>query len=164
MAITLKLWPGKREAANLGGAAVQDVKQDTLAWFHPHRLAMTEHAPVDGEGFVADFVAMRHALGQRSFHAALAAVLELRDCRCRREEVHRHVAAAAQRRLKFFQGEKDFAVVVAGMLLRFDVDRPDLSAVLAIAKGSRRRGRGCDRSANPRASGQRRFCGCRVAG
>ena len=45
-----------------------------------------------------------------------------------------HVAAAAERRLEFLEDEEDFAVVISRLMLRLDVNRPDLAAVLAGAE------------------------------
>jgi hypothetical protein len=41
----------------------------------------------------------------------------------------RHVTAAAEGGLEFFEGEKDFAVVIAGLIFRLDVNRADFPAV-----------------------------------
>ena len=125
---------GKREAANLGGTAVENVKQNALALLHAHRLAVTEHAAVDGEGIVADLVSVRHPFGEGSFHLALAGIFECGNGLRGREEVLRHVAATAQRGLKFFEGEEDFAIVIAGVLFGFDVNGADQAAVLAGGK------------------------------
>jgi hypothetical protein len=38
---------GKREAAALGGAAVQNVEQHALTWFDAYRLAVAEHPAID---------------------------------------------------------------------------------------------------------------------
>ena len=122
---------GKREAANLGGAAVQHMKQDALALLHAHGLSVAEHAAVDGEGVVADLVALRHAFGERGFHRRLALFFERLHAGGRRKGVHGHVSAAAEGGLEFFQDEEDFAIVTARLVLGLDVDRSDLSAVLA---------------------------------
>ncbi len=45
-----------------------------------------------------------------------------------------HVAALAERGLKLLQGKKDFAVVAARIVLRFDIDRADQATVLAAAQ------------------------------
>jgi hypothetical protein len=126
--------PGKREASDLRGASVQHMKEHALAPLDSHRLTMAQHASVDGEKLVAHLIAMRHSLGQRGFHPAFTTILELRDCRRWREEVHRHVSTAAQGGLKFFQREKHFAVVVTGVLLGFDIHRAHLPTVLAIGQ------------------------------
>ena len=48
-----------------------------------------------------------------------------------RKGVDGHVSAAAEGRLEFFQDEEDLAIVTARLVLRLDVDRSDLAAVLA---------------------------------
>ena len=53
---------GQREAANLGGAAVEHVEEHALALFYADRFAVAEHSAVDGEGVVADFVTVRRCL------------------------------------------------------------------------------------------------------
>ena len=54
---------GEGEAADLSGAAVEDVEEDALAVFDADGFAVAEHAAVDGEGVVADFVAVWRAFG-----------------------------------------------------------------------------------------------------
>ena len=93
---------GKGEAANLGGAGVEDVKENAFAGFHADRFAVAEHASVDGEGIVADFESVRQAAGEGGFHFALAGIFEFGDGLGGREEVLRHIAAAAEGGLKFF--------------------------------------------------------------
>ena len=61
----------KRQTADLGGAAVDDVEQHPLAWFDADGLAVAEQAAVDREEAVADLEAMRHAHGQRGAHRGL---------------------------------------------------------------------------------------------
>jgi len=58
----------QRQAANLGSASIQDVKQDTFALPDLDRLAVAEHASVDGERPIAYFVAVRDTFGERRFH------------------------------------------------------------------------------------------------
>ena len=142
---------GKGEAANLGGAGVEDVEEDALAGFHADGIAVAEHASVDGEGIVADFESVRQAAGEGDFHFALAGIFEFGDGLRGREKVLRHVAAAAEGGLKFFESEEDFAVVVAGMVLGLDVDRADEASVLAEIEIRLRRGRGCDKNGIRRA-------------
>ena len=55
----------ERKAANLGRAAVDDVKQHALAGLHANRIAVAEHPAVDREGAVADFVPVGHAPCER---------------------------------------------------------------------------------------------------
>src|ERR1019366_1102172 len=93
-----RIWAELHERAfrRLGGAT------RTLALLDAYRLAMTQNSPIDGEGIVADFVSVRHALGERGFHLPLAGILERGDRLRWREEVHRHITAATQRGLKLF--------------------------------------------------------------
>ncbi len=119
------------QAADLGGAAVQHVQQHVFAGLHADRFAVAEHPPVDGKQAVPDLVAVREAACERGLHGALAGGLQHRVGRCRRQEIHRHVAAAAEGRLKFLQCQEHFLVVAAGLAPGLDVDRPDLAAVLA---------------------------------
>src|SRR6266567_2975930 len=58
----------QRQAANLGGASIEDVKQDAFALPDLDRLAVAEHASVDGEGSISYFVAVRHSFGERRVH------------------------------------------------------------------------------------------------
>ena len=56
--------------------------------------------------------------------------LQTGHCRSRPQKIHGHVATPAEGWLKFFQREKDFAVVVAGVVLRLNVDGADKAVVL----------------------------------
>ena len=87
---------GQREAANLCRAAIQDVKQHPLAPLHAHRFAVSEHSSVDREGTVANLEAVRHALRQRGLHRRFPLLFQLRVSSGGGEEIHRHVAAAAE--------------------------------------------------------------------
>ena len=60
----------------------------------------------------------------------LAGIFQRGDRLRRRQEIHRHVAATAQGRLELLQRKEDFAVVIARMLLRLDVNRPHQAAIL----------------------------------
>src|SRR5271166_5090241 len=106
------------------------MKQHTFVLFDAYGLAVPQHAAVDGERAIANLISVRHALGQRSFHGGLTLLLKLAVASRRREEVHVHVAAAAEGGLELLEREEDFAVVAAGILLRFDVHRANLAAVL----------------------------------
>src|SRR6202795_451764 len=103
------------------------MEEDTFALLDAHGFAVAEHAPIDGEGVVADLKSVRHTLGERSLHLALAGLLERRHRFGWREEVHRHVSTTTQGWLELFQGKKDFAVIVACVLLRFNVNGADRS-------------------------------------
>ena len=74
---------------------------------------------------------MRHAFGERFLHLVFARVPEGGIGLRGDEKIHRHVSAAAQRGLKLFERQEDFAVVIAGVLLRLNVDRSHQAAVLA---------------------------------
>ncbi len=120
----------EREAADLGGAGVDDVEEDTLAGFDADGLAVAEHLAVDGEGGVADLVAVGHSAGERGFHGGLACVFDRFDGGGGGEEVHGHVSAAAEGWLELFEGEEDFAVVGAGVVGGLDVDGTGEAVVL----------------------------------
>ena len=126
--------PRKREAANLSGAAVEHVEQDALALLDANRLAVTEHAAVDREQPIADLVTLRLSLRQGRLHRRFARYLELFDSIVRCKKIHRHVAAAAERRREFLEHEKHFLVVAARFVSGLDIDRADLTAVLAGAE------------------------------
>ena len=49
---------GEGQAADLSGAAVEDVEEDAFALFDANGFAVAEHPAVDGEGVVPDFVAV----------------------------------------------------------------------------------------------------------
>src|SRR6266436_4735018 len=122
--------PGQRKAPNLRRASIENVKQDTLASLHAHRFAMSQHSAVDREIAVADLVAVPQAFRKRCFHGSFARRFEFFDFSGRRQEILGHVPALAEARLELLQDEEDFAVVPAWFLSRFDVHRPDFSAVL----------------------------------
>ncbi len=78
------------------------MKQNAFALLYANGLPVAEHTPVDGEGAVADFEAVWHALSKRGLHGGLADFLERLVC-CRwRKKIHGHVAAVTERGLKFF--------------------------------------------------------------
>src|SRR5262249_8684220 len=111
---------GQGEAADFAGAAVQDVKQDSFTLLDADRLAASERMSVDRKQFVADLIAL--GLFLCFLVGSLSHRLQFRDRRAG-EKIHRHVAAAAERRLKFLEYEKHLAVVDARIVLRFDIDR-----------------------------------------
>src|SRR6185312_15768245 len=51
-----------------------------------------------------------------------------------RKEILRHVTTAAECGLKLFEGEEDFAIIVAGLIFGLDVDRSDFAAISAAIK------------------------------
>jgi hypothetical protein len=121
---------GKRQTANLRGAAIENVKQDALALFDANGFAVPEHPAVNGEGFVADFETLGHAFGERGFHRRFPGIFEGLYFAGGREEVHVHIAAAAELRVEFLQYQKHFAIEIPGRRFWLDVHRPDLAAVL----------------------------------
>ena len=50
------------------------------------------------------------------------------------QQVHRHVAAAAEGRRELLQHQEDLAIIGAGIVLRLDVDRPGLAGVGAAVE------------------------------
>jgi hypothetical protein len=74
---------------------------------------------------------MRHAFRKRSFHSVLAAFFQLLHRGCRLQKVHGHVTAAAERGFEFLQREENLAVIVPGVVLRFDINGTDLARVLS---------------------------------
>src|SRR5579872_1101363 len=121
------------KAANLCGAPVQDVKQHALALLHTHRFTMTQHAAIDGEVTIANLVTVGHTLCERGFHGRLASRFEFFHLGGR-QEILGHVAALTERWFKFFEYEKDFAIVISGVVLRFDIDRTNLARILPGVK------------------------------
>src|SRR5438132_189534 len=100
--------PRQRQAANLRCATIQYMKEDSLSLLHPHRLAVSQHAPVDREIPVAHFIAVRHAFREGCFHRRFARFFEFFHLRNRRQKILRHVAALAEGRLEFFLVLKEF--------------------------------------------------------
>ena len=125
---------GQRQAADFGRASIQDMEQHALASLYADRLAMAQHASVDGEGAVPDLEAVGRALRERGLHRALARIFQALYYGRRGQEIHRHVTAAAECGLEFLQGQEDFAIIIAGIVLRFDVHRTHQAAVLSRAQ------------------------------
>src|SRR5215469_11100482 len=92
---------GQGEAPNFRRAAIQNVKQNAFALFDSNRFAMTKLATVDRKELVTDLVAMWHAFRKRSLHRSFAGLSESFVDGGRRQKILRHVAAAAESRLKF---------------------------------------------------------------
>src|SRR5579862_6984064 len=122
---------GKSEAANLRGAAIENVKEHPFAWLYANGFAVTEHATIDGEIAIADFVAVRHAVGEGGFHGGFAGLVQLLVGSSGSEKILWHVAALAERRFKFLEGQENLAVVTAGIVGWFDVRGTNLAAVLS---------------------------------
>ena len=125
-------WQG--EAPNFRGAAIQNMKKNALALLDSDRFAVAKHATVNGKEPVTNFVSVRHALGERSFHGGFASFLESFVCFRRRQKILRHVATAAESRLEFLQNKKNFAIIAAWIFVRLDVNGSNLAAVLAGRK------------------------------
>src|SRR5580700_8022907 len=122
---------GQRQAANFCSASVEDMKQDAFALLYANGLAVSEHASVDREGAISDFVAVGHAFGKRGFHGSLAGFPEGLVGSGRSKEIHGHISAAAEGGLEFLEREKNFTVIFARFLARLNVDRTDLATVLS---------------------------------
>src|SRR5499427_6188906 len=120
----------QRQAANLCRAAVEHVKEHALPTLDAYRFSMAKHASVDGERAVAYLVTMRHAFGKRRLHRGLTLLLELRILSCGRQNVHRHIAAAAERGLKLLERQEHLAVIPPWILFWLDINRYHLPAVL----------------------------------
>src|ERR1019366_5385554 len=117
------------QTANLRSAAIEDMEQHALAVLNPDRLAMAQHATVDGEQAVADLVTLRC---RGSFLVgSLCLFLQVRHTGGGRKEIYRHVPAAHEERLKLLQCQEYFTVVSTRLMFGFDVDWPDLTAVLS---------------------------------
>src|SRR5207247_7725794 len=109
----------------------QDVKKHALTLLHADWLAVAEHAAVDGEGCVANFIAVGLAFGERGPHGGLTGGFEFLVWYRGRKEVLRHVATLTEGWLEFFQHKKYFAVVLARVVLRLDVHGTYLTTILA---------------------------------
>src|SRR6185437_15666935 len=121
---------GQRETADFAGTGIEDMKHYTLALLDPDRIAVAKHLAVDAEKVVADFIAFRtFELIVRLF----ADVLQLFD-RIAGQKIHRHIAAAAERRQELFEHQKDLAVISARIIRRLDIDRPRLSGIGAAVE------------------------------
>ena len=92
---------------------------------------MTEHPAIDAEQLVADFEALGFLL--RFLVGGLSHLLQRLE-RSAGEHVHRHVAAAAEGWRELLHHQKDFAIIGAGVVLRFDVDRSRLAGVSAAVE------------------------------
>src|SRR5580692_4171706 len=106
------------------------MEQDALALLHAHRLAVPQHPAVDREIAISHLKAVRHAFRERRLHRGFACGFEVLDARRGSEEIHVHVAALAEHWLKFLEREKNFTIEPSWLALRFDVDWPNLAAVL----------------------------------
>src|ERR1700740_2822773 len=110
------------------------MKQHALALFHTDWVTMPQHAAVNRERAVANFESVRHSFRKRSFHRGLACFFQRLHAGRGGKKIHIHVSAAAERRLKFLQHQKDFAVEISWRGFWLNVNRPYLSAVLPGGK------------------------------
>src|ERR1700730_18426732 len=124
----------QRQAPNLGRAAIQNMKEHAFTLFHPHRLAVAQHATIDGEITIAHFVAVWHPLRKRGFHRGLASRFQFFESRSRGEKVLRHVTTLTEGRLELFEYEKHLPVVAARLVLGLYINWPNLTAVLPRMK------------------------------
>src|SRR5580698_6637276 len=124
----------QRQTADFGGASVQHVEEHAFARLHADGFAASQHAAVDGEGTVPDLESMRHAFGERSLHGAFARIFQILDGCHGRQKVHVHVAAPAQGWFKFLQDEEHLAIIIAAIVLRFDIYGTHQTRVLSRAQ------------------------------
>src|ERR1039458_6747288 len=114
----------------LGRASIQHMEQNSFALFHANGLAVVQHPAIDRKRTVADFVSVRHALGEGSLHGRLALSFEHLHLGWR-QELLGHVSTPAESWLELLKHKEDFAVVVAWLVLWLDVHRTNLAAVLS---------------------------------
>src|ERR1700687_3911098 len=107
------------------------MKQDSFSPLDADRFSVSEHASVDREGPVADFIAMRHTLGKRGFHGGLALFFECLHLGWRSQEILRHVSAAAESWLKLLEHEKHLAIISTRLVRGLNVHGPNFATVLS---------------------------------
>src|SRR5215472_3692882 len=110
------------------------MEEYALAQFHLNRFAVAKHVTVDGEGRVTDFIAVRHAFGERRLHGCLALLFQSFHFGSRSQHVLPHVTTAAVTRLEFLQNQEDLTVVISRLMLRLNVNMSNLAGVLAGRK------------------------------
>src|SRR5690348_316541 len=98
---------GKGEAADLGGTAIDDMKENAFAAPDTHGVPESELAAVDGEDPVADLEALFHAARERGAHCGFATCLQLRVGAGGCEEIHGHVASLAEEWLEFLECQEN---------------------------------------------------------
>src|SRR6266550_8011828 len=125
---------GQSETANFSGASIKNMKKDAFARVYADGLAVAEHAAVDGEGCIANFIAVGHAFGEGGLHGELTGGFEFLVWYRGSKEILRHVATLTESWLEFFQHKKYFAVVVARVVLRHDVHGTYLATILACGE------------------------------
>ena len=113
----------QRQLNDLRGAGVQEVKQDALSLFHPHRLAVTQAFSVDGEPLVSDLptvgLLVLRLCGLGGHLLAVGFLLHLRG---------------GVERLPLVCRQEDLLVVLSGIVFRFDVHERELSGVSAAVQ------------------------------
>ena len=118
-AITFILWPGQRDAAVFDGAGVQEMDQQPLAFADADRITGTKRLVVDRVGHRADFEAVgirvhrRRLFQQRPIVGIVVLV----------------VHGPGEERLPVAQGEKEFLVVLAGIVAAVNVNKAKLAGV-----------------------------------
>src|ERR1022692_3497144 len=113
--------PRQSKATNFGRASVQHMEENSFALLHAYGLPVVQHPAIDRKRTVADFVSVRHALGEGSLHGRLALLFERFHFSRRREEIHCHVSTTAESGLELLQHQEYLAVIVAWLMLRLDV-------------------------------------------
>src|ERR1700733_4860837 len=124
----------QRQAANLGCAPIQDMKEHSFALLYPDRLSVTQHTAIDRERGIAHFVSFRQTLCERGFHGSITRLFERLDRRGWGKEIHRHVPATAKSGFELLEYKKYFSVVPPRLISRLDVHGADLTAVLSSRK------------------------------
>src|ERR1035438_379383 len=121
------------KTAYLGCASVQHMEQNSFALFHADGISVMQHPAIDCERVVAHLVSVWHTLREGSLHGRLALLFKLFNLGWR-QEVLGHVSTAAESRLEFLQNEEDLAVIIARLMLGFDIDGANLAAILPGVK------------------------------
>ena len=86
------------------------MKQDPLTGFYADRLAVTERFIVERRGSVHDLHAV---VGRRPFS---------------------YILHANEMRIPLVRGEKNFLIILAGIVFRLDVEEAELSGIQATAE------------------------------
>jgi len=126
-----KEMPRQSNAADLGRTRIEQMEQHALTRLHADRLTVPEHPAIDTEQLVTDLETLGFLL--RFLVGGSPHLLQSLDGRAG-EHVHRHIAAAAERWRELFHHQKNLAVIGPGVVLWFDVDRPDLAGVSATVQ------------------------------
>jgi len=111
------------------------MEQHAFTRLHADRLTVPEHPAIDTEQLVTDLETLGFLL--RFLVGGSPHLLQSLDGSAGKH-VHRHIAASAEGWRELLHHQKNLAVIGTGVVLRFDVDRPDLagvSATIQIAPG-----------------------------